>query len=49
MAQKSIAQVRNYSLEQLKNIVRQLIEINKKTRENKSDALAILSLLLVRV
>jgi DNA polymerase-3 subunit delta len=49
VVQKSINQVRTFELDYLKNILRELVEINKKTRETGTDAKTLLGLLIVRL
>jgi len=49
VAQKSMAQVRKYSLEDLKKILINLILITKRARENSQDALVELNILITRM
>jgi len=49
VAQKSINQVRSFDLEYLKNILKELIEINKKIRETGVEPRVLLGLLIVKL
>ncbi len=49
VVQKSINQVRTFDLEYLKNILKELIEINKKIRETGTEPKILLSLLIVKL